>query len=488
MNNDSLLKLYEQISEMKRQEEQWELEKITIQSHISSLTKEEKQWIILKDLLLSRLQILRSAANSSPPKRQELINEISKLPALQLTEFDKLEDDNTQNDTSQMGVNSNNNINNDNNTNNDNTNNDNNNNDNENNNAEANPSQSTTPLVHFGKHRRKKKATVPKQENNGTTSFNIKWILSQHLDCVRCVVFHPTLPYIATGSDDGCIRVSNLEPPKKTKSRNPVQMLVLRGHSGAVLSLAAYHNNLISSDVNGQVCVWDFSETKSTLKDTYGRIDHHLIYRKNDHTDSVWSIATNENSSYFVTASSDKTIRIYDYETRDSESISIPDGPTVASFNSDGSIFVVGCSNGHIHLFKNKKDIGTFDLKSCVISICHSYQKNEMFIACEDKNVKVFDLISKKVTKQFIAHESYTSSMTLTQDGLFLITTGPDKTIRIWNVPSLEIVSADLHHKDKYGEAGLCMAATLSSNSHNFFASGGADGIVKIFVKNPKTV
>lgn len=473
MNNESLLKLYEQISEMKRQEEQWELEKITLQSHISSLGNEEKQWNMIKDLLLERLKILRSASNSPPQKRQEIINEISKLPALHLYQFDKQEDKDSSQDkngSSQTEEQKNNE------------------NENENNNEDTSQSQSTTPLVHFGKHRRKKKATAHKQENTDSTNYNIKWLLTQHLDCVRCVAFHPTLPYIATGSDDGCIRISNLDPPKKTKSRNPLQILVLRGHSGAVLSLAVYHNYLISSDVNGQICVWNFSETKSTLKEAHGRIDHHILYLKNDHTDSVWSIATHENTTYFVSTSADKTIRIHDYEKRESTSISIPDGPTVASFNSDGSIFVVGCSNGHIHIFENKEETGTFDLQSCIISICHSVDKNEMFIACEDRNIKVFDITNKKVTKQFIAHESYTSSMALSQDGLFLITTGPDKTIRIWNVPSLDIVSADLHHKDKYGEAGLCMAATLPSNSFDFFASGGADGVVKIFVKNQKTV
>ena len=107
-----------------------------------------------------------------------------------------------------------------------------------------------------------------------------------------------------------------------------------------------------------------------------------------------------------------------------------------------------------------------------------------MFIACEDKNIKVFDITDRKVTKQIIAHELYASAMTLTADGQYLVTTSPDKTIRIWDVPDLNVISADSHHQPKYGEAGLCMAATLPTNSHDYFASGGADGVVKIFEKS----
>ncbi|KAK8898551.1 WD repeat-containing protein 64 [Tritrichomonas musculus] len=476
MNTDISLKLGEQISEMRRQEIAWELEKTTIQSKISSLQQEESRWLDLKDALLSRLRILRSAAAAPPSSRQEILSKLPQEPFIQLLKSANAEKENDQTNKT---------------------------NSNDNSKETNNDQKDITPLVSFGRVRKspgkdskKRRTSIHRSANDSASKFDsssaepsdnyiLKCTLSQHLDCVRCVVFHPTLPYVATGSDDGCIRITNLDPPRKPRIRHhPVQLMCLRGHSGAVLSLAAYHNELISCDVNGQVCVWDFSETKPSMNEFHGRIDHHLKYLNDEHTDAIWSIAANERSPYFVTASSDKTIRIHDFQTQKSEAIPIPEGPTVVSFNSDGSFFIVGCLNGCIHIFEDKQDKGTVDLQSCVISICHSAKRDEMFIACEDKSLKVVDIANRKVLKQIIPHELYTSSMAITSDGHFLTTTSPDKTIRIWGLPNLNVIAADSHHQPKYGEAGLCIAATLSSNSHDYFASGGADGIVKVFARS----
>ncbi|KAK8878521.1 WD repeat-containing protein 64 [Tritrichomonas musculus] len=469
MNADITLKLSDQIAEMKRQENEWESEKSNIQSKISSLKEEEKEWLSLKDNLLSRLRILRSAAAAPSSKREEILSELSSQPSFHLSNTESSQEDiKSSNSSGSL--------------------------------SQSSSSSLISPgtvkkKAGAGIKRRKSlmpkspagspKASSPKSPDQpGALDYNIKWSLSQHLDCVRCATFHPTLPYIATGSDDGSIRITNLDPQKKTRTKNPVPLLSLRGHSGPILSLAAYNNFLISGDVNGQICVWDFSETKSSMNESHGRVDHHIQYFANNHSDAVWSIATHENSTYYISASADQTIRINDINTQESIPIQIPDGPTVASFNSDGSIFVVGCSNGHIHIFENKQNIGDYDLQSRVISICRSASKDEILIACEDKNIKVFDIANREVKKQFIAHESYTSAMDITSDGHFLVTTSPDKTIRVWTIPDFDVVSVDNHHREKYGEAGLCVAATRPSNSHEYFASGGADGVVKIFVKS----
>lgn len=479
MNTDFNLRLSGQIDEMKRQENDWESEKSTFQSKILALKDEEAQWLKSKDILLSRLRILQEAISAIPSKREEILLKLANQPMIQLSKSDDLTNEikspsqNVKIDLGQIYSNV----------------------------SPKSLSPSSIPQKTrkiSGKETKRRKSVGMKVASNnspksdtpknpdqiGSFGYNIKWTLTQHLDCVRCVTFHPTLPYIATGSDDGSIRITNLDPPKKPKSRNPVQLMSLRGHSCAILSLAAYQNNLISGDVNGQVCVWEFSETKSSMNESHGRVDHHLRYYIDDHRDAVWSIATHEKCPYFVTASSDKTIRINDIQTHESIPITIEDGPTVVSFNSDGSIFIVGCKNGHVHIFEDKKEIGVVDLQSLVISMCPSVIKNHMFIACEDKNIKILDIEKKEVLKQVIAHELYTSSIALTSDGRFLVTTSPDKTIRIWKLPDLEVVSADSHHREKYGEAGLCVAATPPTNSYEFFASSGADGVVKIFAKN----
>lgn len=311
--------------------------------------------------------------------------------------------------------------------------------------------------------------------------YGLKWTLSFHLDAIRCLAFHSTLPYIASGSDDGTIRITNLETKRIKGRRNPVQFLSLRGHNSPVLSLASKQNILISGDLNGEINVWDFSEMKTQIYEAHGKVNHHQLYHGNEHTDAVWSIAAHEKSPYFITASSDQTIRIYDLETYKSTSIQMPSVPSSVIFLADGNAFAVGCIDGTIHLYNSQKELQTtYNCGSRVISMCPFNQPLQLLVSCEDKNIKVLDLSTKEEKKSFIGHENYVSSLSLI-NGHFFASVSSDKTVRAWRSQTFDIVYAEAHHRDKYGEAGLCVASTPQTSSHHFFATSGAEGTVKIF-------
>lgn len=485
----------EQIEKLKQEEAEWDSKKIDYQTKIAKLKQEEQDWIIMKPILLAKLRTLRSAAAAPPDQRAEILKSFSIYSSnskIQTTDppapnenpkrIEKEKEITTETENINHNDNSN---------------------EQETSNQIHNPSPAPSPVSKPKKAIKKRKGTAKKtdkpdfgdsttedsiiSENSETIQFpySLKWSLSQHLDCIRCAAFHSTLPYIATGSDDGTIRLTNLDPPKRPKAKksSPVQLLSLRGHYGAVLSLAAHQNLLISGDVTGQICVWDFIETKSTLSDSHGRVDHHINYMNNDHNDAVWSIAAHSDVPYFISASADKTIRIHDFQTHTSEPISIEDCPSSVIFNSDGSMFIVGCTNGKIHIFSDKKEIEMMDINSRVISLCSGSSKDQIFVSCEDRNIHLVDLNSKEIIKSFIAHEGFTSAMILLPENDFLITTSSDKTIRVWKADTFDVVLADNYHREKYGEAGLSLASTPSTNSYKFFASGGADGMIKIFGK-----
>ncbi|OHS99906.1 striatin [Tritrichomonas foetus] len=470
----TITSLQEQIAEMKRKEAEWEADKVAFLSRIAALKQEQEQWPSTKDSLLNQLRTLRKAADAPPSERQNILQNLAPivLPSQESEETQQTTATETapsfpvstakgkkvtKGGKKRRGGHKS---------------------------AAASSSSSTSAPPVEPENTETKAAAADSTEPSDTApfEFSLKWSLTQHLDCIRCVTFHPTLAYIATGSDDGTVRVTNLDPPKRGKARkNPIQIMSLRGHNGPVLSIAARQNSLISGDINGQICVWDFVETKGTLMEIHGKVDHHLTHLSTDHKDAVWSIATHENSPFFVSASADKTIRLFDSQTNDSSSISIPEGPSVVSFNSDGTTFIVGCVDGNIHIFKERQKVGSYNFTSHVVSMCPSYSPDQMFIACENKNINIFNITANTVANSFVAHEGYTSGMALVPGLAFLVTTSADKTIRVWRSKSLEVVSADAHHREKYGEAGLCVAATLPSNTHKYFASGGADGVIRIF-------
>ncbi|KAH0787842.1 striatin-4 isoform X1 [Histomonas meleagridis] len=325
-------------------------------------------------------------------------------------------------------------------------------------------------------------STTTAIDSTVTFDYAPKFTLSFHLDSIRCLAFHPTLPYLASGSDDGTIRITNLETKRVKGRRNPIQFLSLRGHSSPILSLAVRGNVLISGDVDGGISVWEFGEMKSTLYETHGRVDHHQIFHSHLHNDAIWSIAAHEKSSFFVTASSDQSVRTYDCNTYESTSISTPSIPCSVVFINDGQLFVVGCIDGTILVYNSKLELqSTFNCGSRIISMCTFNTPSNILVACEDKNVKLMDVMTKEEKKSFVGHEDFVSSITMLNNGCFFATTSADKTVRAWRSQTFEIVYAEAHHRDKYGEGGLCVASTPASNPHQFFASSGAEGTVKVF-------
>ena len=468
----------EQIAEMQKHEKEWEDERSTFLTKISAIKKEQEEWPKIKEQLLNQLKTLKAAATASPSERQEILKSFSPLIL-----HDDKDDENGQNQAQQGGGQAQDAL------------------------AQAVPA-GKKKMGRGGAKKGKRrgsaksggfplvnavtveKTTSPLQEANEAEeqrespyNYILKWTLTQHLDCIRAVAFHPTLPLIATASDDGTIRITNLDPPKKGKGKKtPVNLFSFRGHDAPILCLAAKGNNLISADLNGLVCMWDFSETKASLiLDTHGKVDHHLVFSNIDHKDAVWSIATHENVPYFITASADKSIRLFDFHSHDSTQMSIPEGPSSVCFSLDGSTFAVGCVDGTVHIFKDRQSFCSHNFNSHIICICPSHSDDSFFISCENKNIYLFNYKKNEVSQEYVAHAEYTSAMALLPGEEFLVTTSPDKTIRAWRCKTFEVLTADAYHREKYGESGLCMAATLPTNTHKYFASGGADGVIKIF-------
>ena len=458
MFNIGFSSINSKLEELDRIEEEWTRERLQLISKISTLKKAQEEWPEVKANLIARLHALQAQAE-----------EAGKLA---LIENEKQNEQNTkttipaQNASTSFTS------------------------------TDAQPVIKPAPAPKTVKKTgKKKKATIhkapiaPVVHETATTDveasvafdYGLKWTLTFHLDAIRCLAFHSTLPYLASGSDDGTIRITNLETKRIKGRRNPIQILSLRGHNAPILSLSSKQNILISGDLNGEINVWDFSEMKSQIYETHGRVNHHQLYHGSEHTDAVWSIASHEKSPFFITASSDQTIRIYDCVTYKSTPIKMPSIPTSVIFLSDGSAYAVGCVDGTILLYNSQNELQTtFNCGSRIISMCPFNQPLQLLVSCEDKNIKVIDLSTKEEKRSFIGHENYVTSLSLI-NGYFFATISSDKTVRAWRSQTFEIVYAEAHHRNKYGESGLCVASTPATSSHHFFASSGAEGTVKIF-------
>ena len=433
------------LAELDREEDQWQEERSKMLAQIEAYRKVVNEWPAIKDALLAQIRSLQP--------------EVAKLPESPQT----LPEPEAEKETSEPSPKAS---------------------------AEAGDKK---PAKTRGKAKKKRgghrpaPAAVPvssEVDQESTLSYQLKHTLTQHLDCVRCVALHSKLALLASGSDDGTIRLTNLDPPKKARVRKvPVQYMSLRGHSGPVLALASRQNQLFSGDVHGHFCVWEFGEVRTSLYETHGRVNHHLLFEGDEHRDAIWSIAAHEKAPFCVTASADGTVRTYDCQSYECAKVEVPDPPTVTRFTADGSQFAVGFTNGKVRVYstETKTETAVIDCGSYVIGLCPAPVLSQIFVALEDKSIKLFDFTANEKKADFIGHSKATTDLSVLHGGAYLATTSSDGDIRIWKMGSFDIAYAEPHHRERFGEAGLCIAATQVPNEHMYFVSGGADGCVRWF-------
>ncbi|GAB6019900.1 hypothetical protein CHUAL_001435 [Chamberlinius hualienensis] len=93
----------------------------------------------------------------------------------------------------------------------------------------------------------------------------------------------------------------------------------------------------------------------------------------------------------------------------------------------------------------------------------------------EEGKVRVFEVESKSIIREFNGHTSAVHLSKFTNDCIHLLSFGDDKKIVVWDVPGETAIHSFTDHKD-YVRAG-----TVSKSSNDIFISGSYDHSVKMF-------
>lgn len=98
-----------------------------------------------------------------------------------------------------------------------------------------------------------------------------------------------------------------------------------------------------------------------------------------------------------------------------------------------------------------------------------------------DGEIRLWDLTSRKCTRNFVAHEGWVRGLCFTPDGETFISVGDDKTIKTWKsdvqdpddedpvntLLSLSVVSGITHHRNKHMFATCGEHCVLWENTRN---------------------
>jgi striatin 1/3/4 len=315
-----------------------------------------------------------------------------------------------------------------------------------------------------------------------------KWAVSHtmrsHLDVARALAFHPSRALLATASDDWTVRLFVAGEAKK-KSANVDCVWTFRGHAGPVLSLCMSQlkeDCLYSGGIDGSIFSWKLPDgIEEGQEGVQGDLTAYLMdAQRRAHEDAVWGIK--EGQGLLLSYSADKTVKLWGssggWELRHTiANDQICVGADFVRLNS----IIVGYQTANALLWDVETQTTAATLVreeggdcTCIQSVAGD---DWMVISGhKDSKVCIWDTRTPEApVASFVAH---TGAVTCMDTSSSLIVTGAADTVRLWDLKTRSCLSDFVAHRQKFDEGVTALRFHPSAPK---FASGGGDGVVKIF-------
>jgi len=136
------------------------------------------------------------------------------------------------------------------------------------------------------------------------------------------------------------------------------------------------------------------------------------------HTGAVTSVAFSPDGEYALTASSDKTLRLWDIST-----------------------------SREIRIFKRIKDY--------ITSVAISQNGKYALTGSDDKIIRLWDISEGSQIRDFTGHTGAVTSVAFSPDDECAIAGSDDKTLRLWDISSSRIIRVFKGHKSKVNTVAI---------------------------------
>jgi mitogen-activated protein kinase organizer 1 len=282
-------------------------------------------------------------------------------------------------------------------------------------------------------------------------------ILSGHKGVVYNVEFSKDGEHIMSCSQDRTIKLWNPSKQLLIKSYDNI-------HSQDVLDIAIQQDNSKFASVGNekQVFLTD-SITGNTLRRLYG------------HNERINSVCFNSNESVLISGSYDMTARIWDLKSTSREPIQIlsdaKDSITKVLATSDK--IITASVDGYIRIYDIRMGQTLFDnFEAAINSFDISGDEKYLIVSGLDNAIRLFEINTSEIIKVYSGlHESKNYAMTIkyTKDFEGILTTSETN----------DIVYYDLINKDKHstysGHSKISCGLDLHPTKKNTFVTSGFD-------------
>ncbi|XRB25343.1 EF-hand domain-containing protein [Pseudoscourfieldia marina] len=228
----------------------------------------------------------------------------------------------------------------------------------------------------------------------------------------------------------------------------------MTGHSGGVTSASysADGTRIVSASQDKTVRVWD-ATTGACISVLEG------------HSGAVTSASYSADGTRIVSASYDKTVRVWDATT--GASLSVLEGHsgrvTSASYSADGTRIVSASADKNVRVWDATTGACLSVLEGHsrdVLSASYSADGTRIVSASVDKSVRVWDATTGACISVLEGHSDEVNSASYSADGTRIVSASDDKTVRVWDATTGACISVLEGHSDMVSSASYSADGT----------------------------
>lgn len=321
----------------------------------------------------------------------------------------------------------------------------------------------------------------------------------QHNDSINSVAISPDGKWIATGSADGTVRVSDLFEGKgamemlqaenvHTLAFDPVDSNVLLGVSGDTVTLWNWPDGrrlfdlaheeqinsaefspdgkrIVSASDDRSCQLWDVK----TGRPIGEKLNHNVEVRSASFSSDGELIASLAGEQLIIWSTKEKVLRKYTlaHRRRVSCACFAPDNLVVFSGTEDGVVQAWNLRNG--------KPLGEpIREEGGIVSMSMDDRGKKLLVTTTDAAVRVWRAPARNPLASRFAHKAGIQSIHVSGDGKILLTTSDDDTARLWNLEDIKQTPKSLAHK------AAVLSGALTRNAQ-YAITGSADRTARLW-------
>jgi len=230
----------------------------------------------------------------------------------------------------------------------------------------------------------------------------------------------------------GIKTIQSLGPERTSSLTSPIMQLT--GHEGEVYSCCFHPKGecIASGGYDRQLYLWN----------TYGECEN--LAALHGHKSAILDVEFSSDGSLVFTASADKTINVWDFETcvrlkKLKGHGSVVNACAAAKGSDDPREPNLLCSVSDDCTLKlwdmrTKKEVGSFKDTYQLLSCTFNESSNQVIFGGIENVVKVFDLRGNNISMELVAHMDSVTGLSLSPDGSHVLSNSMDNTLCIWDI------------------------------------------------------